>query len=304
MKIAITPRSLSSAGHPALSALTDRGYELVYPAPGRTPSEAELLASVPGCVGWLAGVEPVGKSVLEAARDLKVISRNGVGVDNIDLGVADARGIRIERAVGANARGVAELAITLMMSAFRHVSWSDARLHNGEWARRRGVEAEGRTLGVIGCGAIGRTVTEIALGLGMHVIGNDPNPPQGFAPKGFRLGNLEELFAESDVVTLHCPPSEAPLIDAAALARMRPGGVIVNTARADLIDDIAVLDALEADHLAVLATDVFHTEPPEPSALLSHDRVILTPHAGGFTEESVRRATEVAVANILKVLAP
>jgi D-3-phosphoglycerate dehydrogenase len=304
MKIAITPRSLSGAGHPALSELTDRGYELVYPAPGRTPSEAELLAVVPGCVGWLAGVEPIRAPVLEAAGELRVISRNGVGVDNIDMRVAEARGIRVERAVGANARGVAELAITLMLSAFRQVPWSDARLHDGDWARRQGVEAAGRTLGVVGCGAIGRLTADLALGLGMRVIGYDPFPPQGYAPDGFRLGTLEELFAGADAVTLHCPPAETPLINAAALAQMRPGGVIVNTARAELVDDTAVLAALDAGHLAAFATDVFHTEPPEPSALLSHDRVILTPHAGGFTAESVERATRVAVENILKVLEP
>lgn len=302
MKIAITPRSLSGAGHPALSALTERGCELVFPAPGRTPSQDELLAAIPGCAGWLAGVEPIPAPVLEAAEDLRVISRNGVGVDNIDMRVAEARGIRVERAAGANARGVAELAITLMLSAFRQVPWSDARLHGGEWARRQGVEAAGRTLGVIGCGAIGRLTAELALGLGMDVIGYDPYPPQGFAPEGFRLGSLDDVFAASDAITLHCPPGETPLIDAAALGRMRPGGVIVNTARAELVDEVAVLAALDAGHLSALATDVFHTEPPEPSALLAHDRVILTPHAGGFTAESVDRATRVAVENILKVL--
>ncbi|MCB1329196.1 MAG: phosphoglycerate dehydrogenase [Maritimibacter sp.] len=302
MKIAITPRSLSGAGHPALSLLTDRGYELVFPSPGETPSETALLASIPGCVGWLAGVEPIGRDVLEAASGLRVISRNGVGVDNIHMPTAEARGIRVERAIGANARGVAELAITLMLAAFRHVPWSDAQLHAGTWARRRGIEAEGRTLGVVGCGAIGQAVTRIALGLGMKVIGYDPFPLNSFAPEGFSFETLEEVLAEADAVSLHCPPVDAPLIDAAALAKMKPGGVIINTARAELIDDAAVLAALDSGVLSALATDVFREEPPAPSPLLSHDRVILTPHAGGFTEESVNRATRAAIENILKVL--
>lgn len=302
MKIAVTPRSLSGAGHPALSLLTDRGYEIVYPAPGKTPSEEELLSAVPHCVGWLAGVEPIGRKVLESADHLRVISRNGVGVDNIHLPTAQARGIQVERAVGANARGVAELAITLMLSAFRHVPWSDARLHSGDWARRRGIEAAGRTLGVVGCGAIGQTVANIALGLGMKVIGFDPYPPKDFAPDGFRMGTLPEIFAEADAISLHRPPADAPLVDRAALAAMKPGVVIVNTARAELIDDDAALEALEAGTLAALATDVFRQEPPEPSSLLAHDRVILTPHAGGFTQESVDRATRAAVENLLKVL--
>ncbi|MGA0543053.1 phosphoglycerate dehydrogenase [Neotabrizicola sp. VNH66] len=301
-KIAVTPRSLSGAGHPALSLLTKRGYELVFPAPGKTPSEDDLLRAVPGCVGWLAGVEPIGARVLRASEGLRVISRNGVGVDNIDLPVAAAQGVRVERAMGANARGVAELAVTLMLSAFRHVPWSDARLHGGDWQRRLGIEAEGRTLGIVGCGAIGRQVAEIALALGMKVVGYDPFPLAGFAPDGFRYAPLAEVLAVADAVTLHCPPGAEPILNAASLATMKRGVTVINTARAELVEDTAMLAALDSGQVGVLATDVFHAEPPAPSALLAHDRVILTPHAGGFTEESVDRATRTAVENILKVL--
>lgn len=303
-KIAITPRSLSGAGHPALSQLTDRGYELVYPNPGNTPSEGNLLETVPDCVGWLAGVEPISQRVLESAKGLKVISRNGSGVDNINVPDAEARGIRVERVVGANARGVAELAVTLILSAARHVPWSDAVLRSGDWQRRVGFEVQGRTLGVIGCGAIGRQVSEMALGLGMEVIGYDPYPQNSFAPSGFRYGALEEIWQEADVITLHCPPSDAPIIDSVVVEQLTPGTVIVNTARAGLIDDEAVLAGLESKRIGCLATDVFHREPPEMTPLLQHDRVILMPHAGGLTRESVERATNAAVANLLKVLEP
>lgn len=303
-KIAVTPRSLSGAGHPALSLLTERGYEIVFPAPGKTPSEDDLLRAVPGCVGWLAGVEPIGPRVLAAAEGLRVISRNGVGVDNIDLPAAEARGVRVEKALGANARGVAELAVTLMLSAFRHVPWSDARLHGGDWQRRIGIEAEGRVLGVVGCGAIGRQVADLALGLGMQVVGYDPFPSNTFRREGFRYAPLAELLAVADAVTLHCPPAERAILNADSLATMRRGVTVINTARAELVDDDAMLAALDSGQVSVLATDVFHTEPPAPSTLLSHDRVILTPHAGGFTEESVERATRTAIENILKVLEP
>jgi len=301
-RIAVTPRSLSAAGHPALSLLTDRGYDIVYPSPGKTPSEDDLLRSVPGCVGWLAGVEPISPAVLAAAKGLRVISRNGTGVDNIDLAVAGEHGIRVERAMGANARGVAELAVTLMLSAFRSVPWSDANLRRGDWQRRIGIEAQGRTLAVIGCGAIGREVADLALGLGMWVIGYDPFPSNSFARPGFHFAPLEEALTKADAISLHCPPGAAPILDAAMIGRLRRGVVVVNTARAELIDDAAMLAALESGHVAGLATDVFRTEPPEPSALLTHPRVIQTPHAGGFTEESVERATRVAVENLLKVL--
>ncbi|MEY4696289.1 MAG: hypothetical protein RIT14_717, partial [Pseudomonadota bacterium] len=252
--------------------------------------------------GWLAGVEPISPAVLAAAKGLRVISRNGTGVDNIDLAVAGEHGIKVERAMGANARGVAELAITLMLSAFRSVPWSDAHLRRGDWQRRIGIEAQGRTLAVIGCGAIGREVADLALGLGMWVVGYDPFPSNSFARPGFRFAPLEEALTSADAISLHCPPGAAPILDEAMIARLKRGVVVVNTARAELVDDAALLAALESGQIGGLATDVFRTEPPEPSALLAHPRVIQTPHAGGFTEESVDRATRVAVENLLKVL--
>ena len=301
-RIAVTPRSLSAAGHPALDRLRQRGYDVIFPAPGKTPSEDDLLSSIPGCVGWLAGVEPISNRVLDAAGDLKVISRNGTGVDNIDLASAKARGIAVERAMGANARGVAELAIGMLFAAFRHVPWSDARLHAGRWERRIGTEVRGRTLGVIGCGAIGREVARLALGLDMQVLAYDPYPVNDVAASGFRFAPLDDVLRGSAAVTLHCPPRDRPILDHAAIAAMRDNAVVINTARAELVDDAAMLDALNTGRISAYATDVFHREPPEPSELLAHDRVITTPHIGGYTEESIERATEAAIENLLKVL--
>lgn len=301
-KIAVTPRSLSGSGNSALSVLIERGYEIVFPAPGKTPSEEELLRAVPGCVGWIAGVEPITPRVLSAAKELRVISRNGTGVDNIDLDAAQAQGIIVERAVGANARGVAELAITLMLSVFRSVPWSNGLLQKGDWNRRIGIEAQGRTLAVIGCGAIGREVADLALGLGMWVIGYDPQISNSFARPGFRFASLEEALTTADAISFHCPPGDSPILDANILRKLKRGVVVVNTARAELIDEDAMLAALDSGQVAGLATDVFRKEPPDLSPLLLHEKVILTPHAGGFTEESVERATRVAVENLLRVL--
>lgn len=301
-KIAVTPRSLSSSGHAALSALTCAGYDIVYPAPGKMPTEEDLLKSVPGCIGWIAGVESITERVLSAANDLRVISRNGTGIDNIDLNTARSRGIIVERATAANARGVAELAITLMLSSFRWVPWSNNQLQQGTWQRRVGIEAKGRTLAVIGCGAIGREVSDLALGLGMWVNGYDPIDSNSYARPGFRFAPLEEALITADAISFHCPPGEAPILDADMLARLKKGVVIINTARAELVDDEAMYSALQSGHVSSYATDVYRREPPELSPLLRHDRVILTPHAGGFTEESVERATVAAVNNLLRAL--
>lgn len=301
-KIAITPRSLSAGGHPALSQLTERGYELVFPSPGKTPSIEDLSTTIPNCVGWLAGVEPIPGSLLQEARDLRVISRNGTGVDNIEMPVADELGIEVTRTVGANARGVSELAFALMLSAFRQVPWSDAVLRAGRWERRIGIEAEGRSLGVVGCGAIGREVAKMGLSFGMTVKGYDPYPANAFAPDGFAFAALEDVLSQSDAISLHCPPTAKPLIGADTLSNARSGVVVVNTARAELVDEDAMLDALNSGQVSAYATDVYRKEPPDPSPLLAHNRVILMPHAGGFTRESVDRATESAVENLLNAL--
>ena len=302
-RIAVTPRSLSIDGHPALQALADAGWEVTFPTPGRQPTPAEQEEFLPECAGYLAGVEPVPGDLLRRCRGLRVISRNGTGVDAIDLEAAAEMGIAVERTAGANAQGVAELAIALMFAVVRHLAWSDAAVKAGTWKRRPGIEVRGRVLGVVGCGQIGRRVVEMGLGLGMVVRGHDQYPDPGFAPAGdFAWVPLEELLAASHVVSLHCPPGPGPLIDAAALARMRRGSYLVNTARAALVDDAAVLAALGDGTLAGFATDVYAVEPPPLTELLAHDKVVATPHAGGLTVESVERATRGAVENLLKVL--
>ena len=306
MKVLVTPRSLTKGGDPALAGLRSAGYEVVMCTPGRAPDEAELLSLLPGCAGWLAGVEKITDTVLAAAPDLRAISRNGTGVDSIDLEACRRRGIEVLRADGANARGVAELALALVLSLARSVPFSDARMKGGGWERRQGGELEGKTLGVVGTGRIGKLVTRFALAMDMSVLGYDAYPDPAYAPSpSFRMTGLDELLAVSDIVTLHCPhtPGEKPLIDARALGAMKKGAYLVNTARAGLVDDAAALAALDAGSLAGYAVDAFDKEPPDPSPLLRHERVIATPHIGAFTGESVSRATRIAVDNLLAVLA-
>jgi D-3-phosphoglycerate dehydrogenase len=294
---------LSTGGHPALESLTAAGYEVVFPSPGRQPTADEQAAVLPGCIGYLAGVEPVPGDLLRRCRDLRVISRNGVGVDNVDIAVAAELGIAVERAAGANAEGVAELAIALMLASVRSLAWSDATLKAGHWDRRQGIELRGRRLGVVGTGQIGRRVAEIGLGMGMTVRAYDPMPDADLAlTAGFSYAGLDEVLGTSDVVSLHCPPGLTPLIDRAALALFRRGSYLVNTARAGLVDDAAVEEALDSGVIAGYATDVFATEPPELTPVLQGTGTIVTPHIGGFTVESVERATRSAVDNILRVL--
>jgi D-3-phosphoglycerate dehydrogenase len=302
-RVAVTPRSLSVEGHPALDSLTAAGFEVLFPSPGRQPTPDELAAVLPSCVGYLAGVEPVPGELLRCCPNLRVISRNGVGVDNVDLAVAKELGISVERAVGAKAEGVAELALALMLASARSLTWSDAAIKVGRWQRRRGIELRGRQLGVVGAGQVGRRVAEMGLGIGMSVRAYDVLPDPGFAPSGdFFYADLDDVLGTSDVVSLHCPPGPTPLIDRAALALFGRGSYLVNTARAALVDDVAIQEALASGALAGYATDVFAMEPPEMTSVLLLPETVATPHIGGFTEESIERATRAAVGNILRVL--
>jgi D-3-phosphoglycerate dehydrogenase len=301
-KILITPRSLTTAGDPCLDLLLKAGYELIFSAPGRLPVENELIELVPGCVGYLAGVENITSKVLEVARDLKVISRNGTGIDNIDLETARRLNIPIMRAEGANARGVAELTIGLILSGMRSIPFCSAQLKSGKWTRRIGVELADRYLGIIGCGQIGKLVSRFALGMGMKVLAHDIMPDVSFLPSPhFKFVPLDDVFARCDVVSFHCNASRdgKPVFDRNTLPKLKPGVFLINTARASLVDENVVLDGLSSGQISAYATDVFQKEPPDVNPLLSHDRVITTPHLGGYTRESVARASRAAVENLM-----
>jgi len=302
-RVLVTPRSLTEVGLeavPELALIRERGYELVGAPPGRMPTEDQLLEVVPGCVGWLAGVERISERVLDSATGLRVISRNGSGTDAIDMAAAARAGVRVERTVGSNAQGVAELALALSLTALRSVPWSAAALVAGRWERTPGVELPDCTVGIVGLGAIGRRTAQAFSALGSRVVGFDPFVTDTDVPPM----DLDDLLEVCDVISLHCPPAAdgAPMIDAGRLARVARGAVLVNTARSALVDDDAVLAALEAGTLGAYAVDAFDVEPPEITALLRHPRVIATPHLGGYTHASIRRSTTQAVENLIHAL--
>jgi phosphoglycerate dehydrogenase-like enzyme len=304
-RVLVTPRSVTKIGHPSLQRLRDAGYEVVFCTPGQQPDEAELLRLLPGCVGYLAGVEKVTARVLAAASDLRVISRNGTGVDNVDSSAARARGIEICRAEGANARGVAELTFGLMLALARSIPFCDRSLKGAGWERPTGIELSGKTLGLVGCGRIGRLVARFGLAFDMAVLAYDPAPDPAFAPSPrFRYAALDEVLCNADFISMHAPPAGdgQALIGREALQRMKRGAYLINTARGGLLDADAVLAALDSGQLAGVALDAFDPEPPTDLRLVSHPRVIATPHAGGLTRESVDRAIKTAVENLLNVL--
>jgi len=304
-KVLVTPRSITRDGHPALAAIEAAGHEIVFTTPGCFPSEEELLEKLPGCCAYLAGVEPITAQVLEAAPDLKVISRNGTGVDSIDLAAAERLGIKVCRAAGANARGVAELTFGLILGLVRSIPLSDRVMKDQAWERHKGLELEGRSLGLIGCGKIGRYVSQFALGFDMQVLAHDPAPCAELASmRSFSYASFDELLAQSHLISLHCPPllEQRALIDAGVIGKMKPGVYLINTARGSLLDDDAVLTGLDSGQISGVAVDAFVQEPPDDWRLVRHAHVIATPHVGGFTTESIDRAVSDAVDKLLEAL--
>lgn len=266
---------------------------------------AGLRAALEGCVAWIAGTSTVDDALLALAPSLRVLARYGVGVDAVDVASATRRGIWVTNTPGANAEAVADLAVALVLDAMRHVSASVAAVARGDWTIRRGRELGAATVGIAGFGRIGRAVARRVRGFGATVLVFDPfldTTDVGDVD----LVTLDELAERSDVVTLHAPGGSL-LLDDAWLGRLRPGAVIVNTARGDLVDEQAVAAALRDGRVASYACDTLGVEHAgfDGSPLLAADladRVLVTPHIGAQTREAVARMGEMSVRNVLAVL--
>lgn len=264
-------------------------------------SPAELIDIIPEYDGLVVRSETkVTGEVINAATRLQVVGRAGVGVDNIDLAEATRRGIAVVNAPTGNTLAAAEHAITLMLALSRHVAEADASLRRGEWRRGdfMGVEVRNKTLGIIGLGHVGSEVAKRAIGFGMRLVGYDPYVSEEYARHlSVEVISLDSLLEQADFITLHSPLTETTrnLISEAQFKKMKPGARIINAARGGLIDESALLKALNEGRIAGAALDVFETEPPGESPLLTHPLMVATPHLGGSTTEAQAEvATEVA----------
>jgi D-3-phosphoglycerate dehydrogenase / 2-oxoglutarate reductase len=250
----------------------------------------------------------VTAALIAAAPRLRVIARAGTGVDNVDLQAATGRGIIVMNAPGANSISVAELALALMLSLSRGIPAADAAMKRGTWEKKKlaGVELRGKTLGLIGLGRIGQEVGSRARAFGMQLLAHDPFISTEVAESlGVELVALDELCARADYISLHLPvtPETRHLFDSTRLATCRPGVRIVNTARGELIEEAALIAALESGHVAGAALDVFEAEPPRDWRLVALPQVVATPHIAASTveaQEQVGQETVLAVRDFLQ----
>ena len=275
----------------AVQIFRDRGIEVDFqPALGK---DKEKLAAVVGNFDGLAvrSATKVTSKVLEQARNLKVIGRAGIGVDNVDIPAATARGIIVMNTPFGNSITTAEHAISLMLALARQIPEADASTRAGKWEKNKfmGVEIFGKTLGVIGCGNIGSIVADRAIGLRMKVIAFDPFLSQERAADlGVEKVEIDDLFRRADFITLHAPLTDKTrnIISAGAIKNMKKGVRIINCARGGLVDEAALYEALKSGQVAGAAFDVFVTEPATENPLFHLPNVVCTPHLGAATSEA------------------
>ena len=252
----------------------------------------ELRRAVASCAGLLVRSQTeVSRAVIEAGTELRVIGRAGAGVDNIDVAAATERGVLVMNTPGANAQAAAELTVGLLFAVARHIAAADASVKAGRWERTRfrGTQILGKTLGIVGIGNVGRLVARSAAALGMHVVAHDPYVAPDLAVEHrVSLVALDAVLAHSDFITVHTPLTSTSrgLIGAAEIARMKRGVYLLNCSRGGVIDEQALLAALDDGQVAGAALDVFTAEPPHGLAIAHHPRVVATPHIGALSWEA------------------
>jgi len=308
-KILITPKSFQKYKEKPIELLEQQGFEVIENTTGRTLTEEEIIEiAKDDVVGIIVGVDPLSAHVLESCSQLKVVSKYGVGMDNIDLEKAAELGIKVQNALGTNNISVAELAIGLMFETARNLAEAIRTVKSFGWDRVIGSELTGKKVAVIGGGQIGKEVAKRCSGLQMDVTIYDPFfQDQAFLEefKVKRSEDFNELISSADFISLHLPVTKDTkhMINADVFKIMKPTAVLINTARGELVDEKALYHALSNGEIGVAAQDVYSMEPPVAGdSLVSLPNFILTPHIGAFTKESVERMALVSTENLLNMI--
>jgi len=306
MKILVTPASFKpSMISPALEQLRLYAGDLVFNPHNQPLEEAELIPLLKGCDGCIAGLDPFNRRVIESAQGLKVISRYGAGVDNVDLAAAKEQGVTVCNTPGVNAEAVADLAFGLMLSLARKLPLLDRHTREGKWDRFIGTELYKKTIGILGLGAVGKAVARRAAGFSMRVLACDPALDAEYArAHGITPVSFDQLVGKSDILSLHLPLKDDTrhIISLDVMCSMKKGALLINTARGGLIDEAAACALLQSGHLGGMGLDVYEVEPPHDPALFGLDNVALTPHTAARTVEATALMAAVSVRNLIDVL--
>ena len=304
MKVFISTSSFAEYDKSPVRLLESNGFEVVLNPYGRKLKLEEVATLAKGCVGIIAGTEPLTEEVLRQLPDLNAISRCGTGLDNVDVGAARKRGIAVRTTPDAPTQAVAELTVALILNVLRRINFMDRQVRSGAWSKEMGRLLSGKTVGIIGLGRVGRRVTKLSRSFGVKILASELKPDKKWAEKNkVSLTSLEELLRESDIVTLHIPYTKQNrnLINAKRLKIMKRGAILINTSRGGLVDEDALYQALKGGHLGGAALDAMEIEPYHGS-LKELDSVILTPHIGSYAIEARVQMEMEAAKNLIRML--
>lgn len=304
-RVLITSTSFGKTNPLPFDKLKQYGCEIIENPYKRPLKEKELLSLLENVDGVIAGLDEYTEKVIANTKRLKVISRYGVGLDNVDMDAARANGVIVTTVPGTNAEAVADLTIGLMINIARKISLADRSLKQGKWEKIFGHSVYGKTLGIIGYGRIGKAVRDRATGFQMRVLVHDPVKESEISEtKGIEYKEIEDLLKEGDFITLHATLSEESnmMIGYNELSLMKPTAYLINTARGGLIDEKDLCRALEEGLIAGAALDCYLDEPPIENPLLFLQNIITTPHIGSYSYESVLEMGLCSVDNLIKAL--
>jgi D-3-phosphoglycerate dehydrogenase / 2-oxoglutarate reductase len=305
-RLLVTPTSYGKNDPSLRTELVALCGEVIFNDTGKLLRAGDVARLLPGVDGYIAGVDEINADALAAADRLKVIARYGVGVDQVDLEAAKARGIVVTNTPGANSVSVAELTIGMMLALARHIPEAVAATRGGTWPRVTGLSLRGKTVGLVGLGAVGREVAKRLASFECKLLAYDPYAsPETARSLGVEMVGLPQLLASADFVSLHVPatPETRNMVNEESLAQMKRGAYLINTARGDLIDEDALARSLESGHLAGAALDVLRQEPPAPDhPLLALKQVLITAHSGAHADDAMNAMGRIAMADCLSVL--
>ena len=305
MKVLVTPRSYGKTDPTVFEMLEQAGLEVVRNDTGNIFTKEQMLKQIVDCDGVIVGVDPLDKDVIAAASKLKAIAKYGTGVDNIDLDAAKARSIKVSVTTGANSDAVADCAFGMMLAMARKLLTIDTECRKKNWKKITTKDVSGATLGVVGMGAIGKLMIRRAQGFDMQVLAYDPFWDETFAKQyNVERVELDDIFRRSDFISLHVPliPATREMVGEAQFKMMKNDAVLINCARGELIDENALLDALEQHEIGGAALDVFVKEPPEDPRWYTLDNILLGSHCAASTTGASLNMGRMATANLIRDL--
>jgi D-3-phosphoglycerate dehydrogenase len=305
-KVLVTARIFGHLSDDSFDIFKNSGFELAKnPYRGKGLSENELIELIGGVHGLLTGVDQVTAKVINAADELKVISKFGTGVDNIDVAAATQKGVVVTNAPGMNSDAVADMTFSLILSIARRIPFANDQVRTGNWPLIVGTEICNKTLGLIGLGQIGKRVAMRAGGFNMKILAYELLPDEQFVQEHrIKLVSLNRLLQESDFVSIHVPltPDTENLIQKDQLEMMKPTAFLINTARGGIVDENELYEALQSGKIAGAAFDVLLEEPPTERQLVELENFIVTPHISPFTKEAIEKAERLSAQNVIDVL--